>query len=333
MLVVFDANVWVSQLALNSPTGAAVRYFLKKTGATVVVPEVIRLEIERNLTAHLSTLARRAKDSHRQLLAVFGNLKEIVLPNDEEIAAKVSEVLETLDIPARDMRFSVDVARSALVRVMDKIPPAHKSQEYKDCVVWAHCVDLLEEDDLFLLTEDKTFYEDKNYEKGLSHVLQEEIADARFSFTISRELTSLLEAIRIEVTIPDEALVTAYMEQFGERAEALLDRERFEREGPPAVTTRLFATEDANRLFVEFEMNYCCTDSTEEGRSDCVLKLSGKAMYDDSDGSLVDMRQDGECLSFKDEEGEQMSRNIVIGAGSIVLGHRTEQLRIRTPLD
>lgn len=200
-------------------------------------------------------------------------------------------------------------------------------------MVWAHCVDLLEEDDVYLLTEDKAFYEDKNYEKGLSHVLQSEIANATCSLTISMDLTALLEAIRSEVNIPDDVLVSAYMERFGERAETMLDREGFEREGPPAVAMKLFATEDANRLFVEFEVGFGCTDAIEDGRTDCVLKLSGKAVYDESDGSIVEMQQDGECLSFKDDEGEQVSRNVVIGMGSIVLGHRSERLRIRAPLD
>ena len=75
MLIIFDTNVWLSELALNSPSGAAVRFYVQQHGATVVIPEVVRLELERNLTRMLGELAERIRSSHKQLLAVFGNLR------------------------------------------------------------------------------------------------------------------------------------------------------------------------------------------------------------------------------------------------------------------
>ena len=51
MYVIFDSNIWISELGLNSARGAAVRFFLKSNGATVVVPEVVKLETEKHLKA------------------------------------------------------------------------------------------------------------------------------------------------------------------------------------------------------------------------------------------------------------------------------------------
>jgi hypothetical protein len=46
LYIVFDTNIWISELGLNSAKGAATRFFVKKRGATVVVPEVVKLETE-----------------------------------------------------------------------------------------------------------------------------------------------------------------------------------------------------------------------------------------------------------------------------------------------
>ena len=89
MYVIFDSNIWISELGLNSTMGAAVRFFVKYKGATVVVPEVIRLETERNLKAALTKYVGELDKNHRQLLAVFGKLKELVLPDEVAIEKKL----------------------------------------------------------------------------------------------------------------------------------------------------------------------------------------------------------------------------------------------------
>ena len=108
MKIVFDTNIWISDLGLNSEAGAAVRFYIKKTGAVVVVPEVVRLEMERNFTQELQDLKMRINVSHKKLLTVFGKLKEVVLPTDEEINNKASDILNSLDVPMEDLPFSLE---------------------------------------------------------------------------------------------------------------------------------------------------------------------------------------------------------------------------------
>ena len=45
MFILFDSNVWISQLGLQSENGAAVRYFANRRSATVAIPEVVQLEV------------------------------------------------------------------------------------------------------------------------------------------------------------------------------------------------------------------------------------------------------------------------------------------------
>ena len=101
-------TLWVSQLGLNSEAGVAVRFYIKQTGASVVVPEVVRLELERNFTRQLHDLKETIVDSHHQLLTVFGKLKEVVLPSDDELNNKASDILNSLDVPIQEIPFSFD---------------------------------------------------------------------------------------------------------------------------------------------------------------------------------------------------------------------------------
>ncbi len=131
MYIIFDTNVWLAELALNSAAGAAVRFYVRQNDATVVLPEVVRLEVERNLTRRLSELAETIRTNHRQLLAVFGTLKEVVLPSEGDIRKKVSEIVADLDVPTKHVAFSLDAARSSFWKVIDKVPPCDKRKNSK----------------------------------------------------------------------------------------------------------------------------------------------------------------------------------------------------------
>jgi predicted nucleic acid-binding protein len=54
MIVVFDTNVWLSQLGLRSSAASGVRFFLKHHNFKVALPEVIRMEVEVNLRSKVS---------------------------------------------------------------------------------------------------------------------------------------------------------------------------------------------------------------------------------------------------------------------------------------
>ena len=98
MIVVLDTSVWLGELGLNSSLGAAVRFFLQQRSAQLALPEVVRLEVERNFREKLTKLALTIQQNHRQLLAVFGRLKEVVLPDEREIEAKVAEIFSGVGV-------------------------------------------------------------------------------------------------------------------------------------------------------------------------------------------------------------------------------------------
>ena len=70
-------------------------------------------------------------------------------------------------------------------------------------------------------------------------------------------------------------------------------------------------------------MEFACDDISGEGRSDGKLLLKGDGSYNTSEQAFTDLRNWGEELRFRLRDGEErVSRNTVIGIGSIVLGHK-----------
>ena len=80
VVIVFDSNIWISELGLRSGAAAAVKFFLRQQGARLAIPEVVRLEVKYHLQRDLREYIEEIRSNYRQLLTAFGKLKELVLP-------------------------------------------------------------------------------------------------------------------------------------------------------------------------------------------------------------------------------------------------------------
>src|SRR5687768_16906380 len=134
MIVVLDTNIWLKELALNSASGSALRFFLKHRPARLAVPEVVRLEMQNNLRATIADAIDGVAKGNRQLLALFGSMKEIVLPTPAEIDSLVAGVFSGLRVDIMDVPFSLESARASFLKTIQKVPPSDKTQEFKDGV-------------------------------------------------------------------------------------------------------------------------------------------------------------------------------------------------------
>ncbi len=143
MIVVFDTNIWLSEFGLNTSLGAAIRFFLLQKGARIALPEVIRLEVEHHLRIDLKEYIDEIKKNHRQLLNIFGKLKEIVLPDEAAVEARIAEVFSIVGVNILEIPFSFDSAKASFHKTIEKLPPSDKNQQFKDGVLWADCVELL----------------------------------------------------------------------------------------------------------------------------------------------------------------------------------------------
>jgi len=334
MYIVFDSNIWISELGLNSSKGAAVRFFIKSQKAIVVLPEVIKLETERKLRSELGTYVTNLEKNHRQLLTIFGKLKEIVLPSDQEINDRVATVFGKCKVELFEVPFTIESARSSFLKIIDKLPPSDKKQEFKDGVIWADCMRLLETDDVYLITSDHDFYKGRNYENGLATSLFQETDAYPNNIFLFSNITDFLHSIKTEVKLEEATLVLQFREANDQSINNILIRNSFALFGDPTVKSEIYATEDPSKLYVEFEIVYSCEDLTDDNRFDAQLILKGDCSYIPTDQKCEDIRNYGEELLYKTKDGEKKRiKNVVIFADAIVIGHKSTEYSVRYRID
>lgn len=333
MIVVIDSNVWLSELGLRSGAAAAVRFFLNQSGAQVAVPEVVQLEVSHNLINRLRTHVEGIRDNYRQLLTAFGKLSEIVLPTEEEIQAKVEELFSSIGVHQIRIPFSMESARSALSKTIRKESPCDKTQEFKDAAIWADCVTLLATDDVVLITNDKAFYKNRAYEKGLAPNLAEETKHLPNQFSILPGLSDLLGVIQTPITFDEEQLQTVVLSAFNHGIQGILAQTGFDLGKTQSITYKLFATENPTELYLEFSIAISCSDARGEGRRDAVINLKGAGLYTPIDRTFSMLRNFGEDFAYVNADGtsKETGNNYIYFSG-FEIGHREVTHEIRYEL-
>ncbi len=174
MFVVFDSNIWISQRGLKSVAAEEVKKFIKAKGATLVVPEVVKIEVERNIREELIKHRKTIEDAHNAIAKLFGNVDELSLPSDDQIDHLVSRLVEDTGVQIRHMPLTFEGAKSSFEKILRKEPPSAKNEQFKDGVIWANCLELLKESDVYLVSEDSAFFKENKYEFGLAPNLDQE---------------------------------------------------------------------------------------------------------------------------------------------------------------
>ena len=256
LFILFDSNVWISQLGLRTQYGAAIRHFAHRNNAIVVIPEIVQIEVEAKLKSELLKHKESIEKSQRMLLPLLGSIHPMHLPTDEEIGEIVTNIIPDFDVEVRKLPLNVGVVRSSMIRAVRKIPPSRHKEQVRDGVIWGHCLELLEEGDVYLVSEDTDFYEGRRYENGLATELKMEVEElaATGTLTLRQDVTDLLEKLRRPIEITPGEIFDAVSELHRESIDELLTSHRFEIHGDVDGTVRYYATEDARKVHFEFDL-------------------------------------------------------------------------------
>ena len=334
MLVVLDTNIWMQNLYLRSPTGTAVRFFLSQSDTRLALPEVVRLEVQENLRRDLQSFINKIKDSHTRLLAIFGELKEVVLPTAEQISEKVSNIFSELGIDLVEQPFCLESARHSFMQTIRKSPPSDRGQQFKDGVLWADCLALLKEDDVTLVSDDKAFYEGHDHSKGLSQSLASECSISSSKLTLLKSLTDVLNDLKRDIVVDKEVLARSYMNGAeGRSAAEMVSRNGFKVSEFSEADVALFATERIHQLAVEYEIKFSCVDTTDLSRENATLRIKGDGYYNPSDRKFDNLSPLETEIVFRDEHGVLQQRaGAYIRAGSMTIGHANVNYSVRHAL-
>ena len=332
MFILFDANIWISQLGLRSSDGAAVRYFVQQHDATIAIPEVVQLEVEENLVRLLLGSRRKIETEHRKLLTVFGELQRISLPTEDDIREVVSGIIPDFDVPTRRIPFNLAVARSSLTKLLRKLPPSKHTEQFRDGVIWAHCLELLAENNVYFVTEDKDFWEGRDYATGLANDLISEMEQVSNEYRVRlySNVTELLSDISVPIEIDISTFFEIVAHSRDDVVEELLNDHQFTLFGSVEGDVTHYATENANRVYFRFDLSHPCCDASSGGRRDGRLHVEGVGFRDSNTGQIEDVQVSSILLRYPDWEpdGRARGHHYLSGHFNAPLVHE-----IRFPLD
>jgi hypothetical protein len=330
-IVVIDSNIWLAEQMLRHSAGSALRFFLRTSDARVAVPEVVRLEVVRHLKLELQKLARDIEQSHGRLLRHLGALKELVLPSAHELDEAAQRAFESARIDVLDIPFSIESARASFEKCVAGEPPnGPKDQQFKDGVIWADCVRLAAENPVILVSADKAFFRNRQYESGLASNLAAEARSTKFGITIVHELAALLELVRTPIAVDYGALSERLDPDVWSKLKEWVGQQGFIVGDLISGKHRLFATDDPSQAHLEFELSYRCVHPDDrEG----TLLFRGEASYSPATGALGPVQQKGEEFTFGDVNSEPRTIRSLYMVGAAILGHRTVLHEVKVPLD
>jgi len=329
MIIVLDTNIWLSELALNSAAGSALRFFIKHRGDRLAIPEVVRLEVRHNLRRVILDAMEDTRRGHRQLLALFGSMKELVLPTEVEVDTLIERVLGQVGVSTIDVPFVLESARASFMKTISKTSPSDRTQEFKDGVLWADCITLLDQDDVLLATADRAFYADRNYERGLASSLAKEVASSAHQLSLVPSVSEVLEQVGSEMSFDTAWLARALADEVRSSAATLLSRNGVALGDESQATWTLFATENPDTLYATHEVTATGEDIAGEDRTEVALIATGHATLCLHPLELLGVQPGEERLSFKDDQGRAHESRSVCGSVHMVAGHKTVAHEVR----
>jgi predicted nucleic acid-binding protein len=323
-IIVLDTNIWLSELALMSPVGCALSHYISVSGFKIGLPEVIEIEAKHNFKTNLYEYRESVKKNYDRILAIFGQMKELILPTDEDIENKVEQIFDFHADRIIRISFEEQCARDSLRKIIAKEPPnSENNQQFKDGVIWANCLDFAKESEVVIVTKDKAFFQDKKYEKGLAANLLKEAQEAPHQVSIFHELTSLLSEIKVDFHLERERLVKVIENETYKNVIELAERREFEVKSLIKSEIEYFATTDPNEVSVKFVLKYDIENRSTEQRTDAYCESRGDFQLNIISYTMRNFVNQGEYIFWIDDKGEKRHNKNVYGYINETLGYRT----------
>ena len=302
--LLLDSNIWIKEVGLMSRRASTLRLYMKERRKRLVVPEVVRVEAARHLASRMCSETETARRAHDRLVRMFGRLSEWQIPSDEEVAEHAKRLATGVDVPADYVELQPDTALRGARRCIALRPPAHRKRAFEDCLIWEEVTNVLDNHDLCFVTNDGDFFDDNVGSNKLHRSLEEEVAAKAHVLRVEPDLDPILNEFRSEFTIDRKVLldfVTSRSTAIREAAESM----GLEATGPPEVTYKAFATENAREVEVRFKSVQPFADTSERGWSTDGLRIEARGLYGTETRRLEDVSMDREGLRYVDDGGNR----------------------------
>lgn len=310
--VVIDANIWVAERLLQSSIGSAFLYAVTGAKSSVVLPEVVELEIARvfpDLAERSVGLIKRELSLLRQL---SGHDLQVTAPSSLAIEEGIKQRWKQLSGLLVRVPFTHDQAKSALHRVICKLPPCgDNNEQFRDCCIWDSALSMAADRLVHLVSADNAFYENRNKTAGLAGALRAELAKARKEIHIHSSLREFLAATESAAAIDDMAISDAISEAIVDQAREIAAEDKkmyphatFELRKAHRPKISGYATPKPSLIAISFEASFDLERTTVEDQAEAhdqaTMTLKGVCSYDPTtkDLSEIEIREWQKKLRF-----------------------------------
>ena len=299
--LLLDSNIWIREVGLMSKRASTLRLYMQDRRKRLVVPEVVQTEAARHLAERMRGQALAGRKAHEQLVRMFGQLSEWRIPSDEEIAEQAERLARGVDVPADRIELQPDTALRGTRRCLARRAPAHrKERAFVDCLIWEEVMNVLDRHELCFVTNDNGFFDEVGTNQ-LHGALEEEAEARAHALRVERDLDAILDEFRSEFTIDTEVLPD-FVNSRGAAIKATAESMGFTAKGPPDVSYKAFATENARVRFTSVQP---FADTSERGWSTDGLRIEAQGLYGTETGRLEDVSMDREELIYVDDGGNR----------------------------
>jgi len=310
--VVLDTNVWRSELLLNTPTGAALLFILKRFNAKIGLPEIVEKEIAKVIVKECLKAAKPLKTLEPLIGFQLG-----IEPTEEAFAARVTKRLSDLASLFRRIPFTHEHARGALGRIIRELPPNGPDREqFRDSAIWEAVLECARTEAVHFVTEDKDFFRQREPKNGPAENIEADANSQAHRIRVHYSLPLCLAALQeAGPTVETEGLATSIESALrGELSESAANR-GFAVGIMIRCIVKPFFTEQTGVLAIDFELTFEVDNIAEEIRERGRLVSSGSCFFHVTDNSISDVRKRLEEFAWRDEQGlPQKSRNYYVFA-------------------
>jgi hypothetical protein len=297
-----DANIWAAERLLQSSTGNALLYAVTRSRSSILLPEVVELE----LTRVLLEMAERAVGRMRSDLALLrqfsGHGLTLTVPTPSAIEEGINERWKQLGGSVERTLFTHDQAKSALQRVIQKIPPSGENNEqFRDCCIWHEAMSKGKDRVVHLITGDRAFYENRNIAAGLASRLRDELKAAKRNVEIHSSLADFLAKVEPGAAIDETAISDSITKAIAHEArEIATEGDVLGRAGAmfqvgkahrPKISG--YATPKPSLVAISFEASFdleqTVVEHNSEGHHQGTMTLKGVCSYDPTTKEVSDI--------------------------------------------
>lgn len=201
--VILDTNVWLSSNLLRSELGKALLHSIHRAKGSLGLPEVVEMELVARGTDMVLGAAAKARSHISFLEGILGARINVTLPKRNKLKEAVKARIRWLGPMIQRFPLTLDQARRAIARLVAGTPlsgPNH--EEFRDALIWEMALELARTTRVFLVTADRNFYEERDFEKGLSTCLREDINNSEAQIEVFAELGQCIARLGDEVPVP-----------------------------------------------------------------------------------------------------------------------------------